>query len=289
MMQEFKIGIIADCLRLPFAESLQKCRELGANGVQLYAVEGEMSPEQQTPEKIAQKRRLLADNGLEVSALCGDLGGHGFARAQENPAKIERSKRIVDLALELGGRIVTTHIGVVPSDPASDVYKVMQEACNQLAEYAHKQGAWFAIETGPEPAKRLREFLDSLDSKGVGVNLDPANLVMVTDDDPVAAVHTLAPYIVHTHAKDGVMLKKTDPQVIYDFFAEGGIGDLRLEEYFLETPLGGGRVDFDAYLQALRDIGYTGYLTIEREVGVDPIGDIRTAVDYLRGKMDMGV
>lgn len=51
-------------------------------------------------------------------------------------------------------------------------------------------------------------FADSLDSKGAGVNLDPAGLVMVTGDDPAAAFHTLVPYIVHTHAKDGVMLKK---------------------------------------------------------------------------------
>lgn len=284
-MAMFSVGIMADSLHLPFAQSLSKCRELGADGVQLYAVEGEMAPEEQTPDKLAQKRRLLADNGLEVSALCGDLGGHGFARAQENPEKIERSKRIVDLALELNSHVVTTHIGVIPTNEQSDVYKIMQEACNQLAEYAHRQGAWFAIETGPEPAVRLRQFLDSLDSPGVGVNLDPANLVMVTGDDPVAAVHTLAPFIVHTHAKDGVMLKKTDPQVIYDFFAEGGIGDLRLEEYFLEMPLGQGNVDFDAYLQALREIGYTGYLTIEREVGADPAVDILAAVDYLRKKM----
>ena len=285
-MAAFSIGVMADSLRLPFEDSLKKCRELGADGVQLYAVEGEMSPETQTPETIALKRCQLEDNGLEVSALCGDLGGHGFVVATENPTKIERSKRIVDLALELGSYVVTTHIGVIPADSGSDRYKVMQEACNQLAEYAHKQGAWFAIETGPEPAVRLRKFLDSLDSKGVGVNLDPANLVMVTGDDPVAAVRVLAPYIVHTHAKDGVMLKKTDLQVSYDFFAEGGIGDLRLEEYFLETPLGKGRVDFDAYLKALREIGYNGYLVIEREVGSDPAEDIRAAVEFLREKME---
>ncbi len=284
-MAKFPIGIMADWLRLPFAESIAKSHELGAQGVQLYAVEGDMAPENQTPATIAEKRRILSDNGIEISALCGDLGGHGFAIAADNPFKIERSKRIVDLALELGGNVVTTHIGVVPHDADCDRYKIMQEACNELAEYAHQNGAWFAIETGPEPANRLRTFLDGLGCKGVGVNLDPANLVMVTDDDPVAAVHTLAPYIVHTHAKDGVMLKKTDPQVIYDFFAEGGIGDLRLEEYFLETPLGQGKVDFDAYLKALNEIGYTGYLTIEREVGADPTADIKLAVEFLKARM----
>ena len=95
----------------------------------------------------------------------------------------------------------------------------------------------------------------------------------------------LKDYIVHTHAKDGVMIKKTDPQVIYDFFADGGIEDLRLSDYFLETPLGEGHVDFDAYLNALREIGFNGYLTIEREAGPDPVTDVRIAMDLLRSKM----
>ncbi len=283
-MSNFSIGIMADSLRLPLAESLRKSRELGADGVQLYAVEGEMSPDNQTPSSLAEKKKLLADNGLAVSALCGDLGGHGFALAAQNPVKIERSKRIMEWALELGSRVVTTHIGVIPEDTRSERYQIMQEACGTLAAYAHSLGAHFAVETGPEPATRLRTFLDSLGTSGVGVNLDPANLVMVTDDDPVQAVHTLAPYIVHTHAKDGILLKKTDPQIIYDFFAEGGIGDLRMEEFFLETPLGKGHVDFDAYLAALREIGYHGYLTIEREVGADPAADIRLAVEFLHSK-----
>ena len=86
-MAAFSIGIMADSLQLPFAQSLKKCRELGADGVQLYAVEGEMSPEAQTPETIALKRRLLADNGLEVSALCGDLGGMALPGPRRIPEK----------------------------------------------------------------------------------------------------------------------------------------------------------------------------------------------------------
>lgn len=284
-MKDFSIGIIADCLRLPFEQSIQKCAQLGANGVQLYAVSGEMAPENMSPADIAQKRSILQANGLQLSALCGDFGGHGFAVAAQNPQRIEGSKRIIDLALQLDCNIVTTHIGVVPANPQEDTYKVMQAACAELAEYAHSVGAYFAIETGPEPAQRLKTFLDSLGTAGMAVNFDPANLVMVTGDDPVQAVHTLKDYIVHTHAKDGRMIQKTDPKVIYDFFAEGGIGDLRLDEYFLETPLGEGDVSFPAYLQALRDIGYKGYLTIEREVGQDPAADIAKAVKFLNDSM----
>lgn len=281
-MSDFKIGIIADCLKLPFKESIIKCRELGADGVQLYAVEGEMAPENITAAELRERRKFIQDNGLVVSAVCGDLGGHGFCLKEENEAKIKKSKRIIDLALELGSNIVTTHIGVVPENVNCERYDVMQSACRELADYATSLGAHFAVETGPEPALRLKTFLDSLGSKGVGVNLDPANLVMVTCDDPVKATHTLADYIVHTHAKDGICLKQTDPQVIYDFFADGGIGDLRLGDYFLETPIGKGNVDFSQYIPALKDIGYNGFLTIEREVGDNPAGDIALAVDTLK-------
>ena len=79
-MNHFQIGIISDWLRLPFEESMKKCAELGADGVQLYAVEGEMAPENMTAADIAEKRAIISGNGLTVSALCGDLGGHGAGR-----------------------------------------------------------------------------------------------------------------------------------------------------------------------------------------------------------------
>lgn len=284
-MLNFKIGIISDWLGLPFEDSMSVCRNLGADGVQMYAVDGFLAPENLTDNKIKEIKKIIDFNGLEVSALCGDLGGHGFCIASDNARKIEKSKRIVDLANKLGTNVVTTHIGVIPSDDKSERYKIMQDACNKLAEYAHKNNVYFAVETGPEPAQRLKDFLDSLDSKGVAVNLDPANLVMVTGDDPVKAVYTLKDYIVHTHAKDGVMLKRTDPQIIYDFFAQGGIGDINLSEFFTETPFGEGSVDFDKYLLALQDIGYTGYLTVERETGNNAQLAIKNAVEFLKKKL----
>ncbi|MBR6602956.1 MAG: sugar phosphate isomerase/epimerase, partial [Clostridia bacterium] len=138
-----------------------------------------------------------------------------------------------------------------------------------------------AVETGPEKSEVLRDFLDSLGSKGVSVNLDPANLVMVAGDDPVAAVHNLKDYIVHTHAKDGVMLKATNPEFIYN--VEPMPEELRGVGFYREVPLGTGSVDFPKYIAALYEIGYRGFLTIEREVGDNPIADITTAVNFLKG------
>ncbi len=283
-MKKFKIGVIADSFRLDFDSALKKAKEAGVDGIQLYAVSGEISPDLNLCQRRSALKKIK-EAGLEVSALCGDLGGHGFSIWKENREKIKKSKQIIDLACDFETKIVTTHIGVIPEDFNSEKYKIMQEACNELAEYARSKEAFFAVETGPEPAQRLKCFLDSLSSKGVAVNFDPANLVMVTGDDPVKAVYELKDYIVHTHAKDGRMLKKTNPQIIYDFFAEGGIGDLRLDEYFKEVPLGEGDVVFDSYLKALMDIGYDGYLTIERETGENPEADIKAAVQFLKSRL----
>ncbi len=278
-MCDFKIGAMLESFRLDTFEAIKKAAEIGAEGLQMYCTSGENAPENMTAERKRELIRTVKDNGLVFSAICGDLG-HGFGTAEKNGANIEKSKQIVDLALELGTNIITTHIGVVPEDKNHERYKIMQEACHALAEYADSVGARFAVETGPERSEVLRDFLDSLGSKGVSVNLDPANLVMVAGDDPVNAVHNLKDYIVHTHAKDGVMLKATNPEYIYH--VEPMPEELRGVGFYKEVPLGTGSVNFPTYIKALDEIGYHGFLTIEREVGADPIADIVTAVTFLK-------
>ena len=280
-MYKFPIGIILESFHKSIPEAVKIAADLGAQGIQVYATYGELSPKNLTGSKRGEFLRLVKDHGLVISALCGDLG-HGFGNAEKNPQLIEDSKRILDLAKELETDIVTTHIGVVPSDPNHPRFKIMQDACGELAAYADSLNAHFAIETGPETAATLKGFLDTLHSTGVAVNLDPANLVMVTGDDPVQAVHTLKDYIVHTHAKDGRKLEDREPEVIYGLRP----GDaLVTSPAFIELPLGDGDVPFDAYLKALDEIGYKGFLTIEREVGDNPEKDVRTAVDFLKARI----
>ncbi len=277
-MYRFPIGVIIDSFRTDTRTAIRKAAELGADGIQMYATKGENSPENLTAEKRRELLDLVKSCGLRFSALCGDLG-EGFFRPERNPALIERSKRILDLAKDLETDIVTTHIGVVPEDRNTDRYKMMQEACFELSRYADRIGSHFAIETGPETSAVLKSFLDGLGSRGVAVNLDPANLVMVTGDDPVQAVYNLRDYIVHTHAKDGVMLVRTNPEYIYRVTPKPE--DLKDVRFFREVPLGEGNVPFRPYLRALEDIGYRGFLTIEREVGENPAADIRKAKDHL--------
>lgn len=275
-MANFKIGVIVDSFKLGIKEGIQKAREAGASGIQVYATSGSMAPENLSAKQRKDFLNIVTSNGLVISALCGDLGS-GFADRKNNEWKIEKSKRIMDLAKELNTDIITTHIGVVPEDPQHPRWSVLQEACEALGEYGDNVGAYFAIETGPEKSAVLKMFLDSLRSKGVRVNLDPANLVMVTGDDPVQAVLNLKDYIVHTHAKDGIMLRRENPEVIYGMIEDA----IQSEAAFREVPLGEGSVDFHKYLKALDSIGYNGFLTIEREVGDNPEKDIKSAVEFL--------
>ena len=276
-MYNFSIGVMLESFRTDTETALKKAAAMGAKGVQVYATHGDMAPENLVGQKRKDFLKMVKDNGLVISALCGDLG-HGFGNAELNPGLIEQSKRILDMAKELETDIVTTHIGVVPGDPAHERYQIMQDACGQLARYADSLDAHFAIETGPETAVTLKSFLDSLHSTGVAVNLDPANFVMVTGDDPVQAVYTLKDYIVHTHAKDGKRNYYRDPEAVYGLVE----AEMLASPSFIELPLGEGNVPFPAYLKALDDIGYHGFLTIEREVGDNPEADIRKAADFLK-------
>ena len=189
-MYSFSIGIILESFRKSIPEALKTAADLGAQGIQVYSTYGELSPKNLTGSKRREFLSMVKDHGLTISALCGDLG-HGFGNAEKNPQLIEDSKCILELAKELETDVVTTHIGVVPADHNHPRFKIMQDACGELARYADSLQAHFAIETGPETSATLKSFLDTLHSTGVAVNLDPANLVMVTGDDPAGAVHNL--------------------------------------------------------------------------------------------------
>jgi len=275
-----KIGVLVESFRKPFADSLKEAARLGIQGLQIYAKDGPVYDKMPVNE-INELKKIIAGEGLEVSALCGDFGCRMFYYPHEMRDEIEREKRVLALAKELGTNIVTTHIGVVPENFATKDFDNMYSVCKELADFADSIDGFFAVETGPEPSGRLKNFLDTLGSRGVGVNLDPANLAMVIGEDAAEAVYNLRDYIVHTHAKDGRMIKPGDPRKLY-VPAIAHVDPQAWSDYIIELPLGDGEVRWEKYLNALNDIGYNGYLTIEREVGDHPAQDISKAVDFLR-------
>ncbi len=279
-MERKRIGVMIDSFREGFARGVAEAAKLQVGGVQITAVD-ELSPKALLGAQArADVRARLQDNALALFAVCGELGGHGLANRAENAWKVPELQRILDLTAELHGTVMTTHIGVIPAAD-NDQRATMRTAMSALCAHAEKVGVRIAIETGPEPIAVLRAFLGELPGASAGANYDPANIAMVLGDDPVAGVPLLAGRIYHTHAKDGRMLRYLGPEKIYAFFAEGGIGDLRMGDYFLETPLGEGSVNLPAWIQALRGIGYDGFYTIEREVGESPASDIAQAVRFL--------
>ena len=259
-MGRLKVGVMIESFRLGVKKGIQKAAELGADGFQIYVTRGDMAPWNLSETGRRDFMHLVRNQGLVVSALCGDFGGGGFARTEGLEERVDKTRQVLDLSRDLGVPIVTTHIGVVPEDETDPVVTQMREALNELGDHANKVGSVFASETGPESGKALADFLRSLSTDAVRVNLDPANLVM-NGFDEVQGVRDLADFIVHTHAKDGLRTPEGKRQ---------------------EMALGKGSVRWDEYLGAMAEIGYDGFYTIEREVGDDPVKDISDAIAFLR-------
>lgn len=283
-----KIGVMAESFRTDFKSAVNIAKQLGANGMQAYAssfgadgimgyCDGDLSKKQVAENEIKEVRAIIGDAGLCFSAICGDFGCEMYYT--KDSKLIDREKRVIEVAAQLGTDIVTTHIGVIP-DYACEQYDSMFEVYSSLAEFAGKGNCKFAIETGPEKSPLLKAFLDKVNSKGSAVNLDPANLVMCAGENPVEAVKNLKDYIVHTHAKDGIQHRPFDTRALYApkyYGLEPAPWDI-----ISEMPLGDGNVPWDGYMTALKEIGYDGFLTIEREVGENPKADIEKAVSFLK-------
>ena len=157
-----KIGLITDCTKLPLDQAIVKAAELGAEGVQIYATTGTFSPDM-TPSARDFYKKLIADNGLEVSALCGDMGGTHFEKRENNALKVEKTKRIIDLAQYFGTNVVTTHIGSVPDDPDCEQYAVMLEAALAMEEFDGRSASHLRTLLGrPSAGSRRQQLIWSL-------------------------------------------------------------------------------------------------------------------------------
>jgi len=173
----------------------------------------------------------------------------------------------VQIAAALGVKVVSTHAGFIPPEVGSDSFNALvgriQSYCD---EFARVCSGTLILETGQEAADTLLAFLQACDRENLGVNFDPANLLMYDMGEPIAAVQKLMPYIRQVHIKDGARPK-----------VPGTWGE--------EVPIGAGEVDWEAFFTVLDAADYDGDLVIEREAGGDRVGDIRVAVAFLSDRM----
>lgn len=177
----------------------------------------------------------------------------------------EANKKLIRAAARLAAQFktpyLTLHAGYLDEKSPSAVAK-FTDRVKFLADVCGENGLMLLLETGQETADDLVRFLSTV--KNVGVNFDPANMLLYGMGDPVAAVAKLAPWIRHVHAKDALPSPKP------------GL------EWGTEVPWGDGRVNVKAFLGALRQIGYTGAISVEREGGTRRVADIALAVSRLR-------
>lgn len=167
-----------------------------------------------------------------------------------------------DLAARLGLKLVTFHAGFLPHEKADPSFAKLQDRLRRTADLFQARGITLGLETGQETADTLVAFLRQLDHEGVGVNLDPANILLYDKGDPVAGVRMLGPWLKQCHLKDAARTK-----------VPGTWGE--------EVVLGTGQVDWKGFFAALSAAGFAGDLCIEREAGHQREADIRAAREYV--------
>jgi L-ribulose-5-phosphate 3-epimerase len=191
-----------------------------------------------TPETIKKTGGVVPDNTWE-----------------ENWRNIQAD---AELAEKLGIKLVTFHAGFLPHEASDPDFKKLIDRIAKIADVFAAKGIDLGFETGQETADTLKSFLQQLDRKNVGVNFDPANMILYQKGDPIQALRILAPWLKQCHIKDATETK-----------VPGNWGE--------EVPAGTGQVDWKAFFQTLDELGFEGNLCIEREAGTQRVQDIRTA------------
>ena len=250
------------------ARQMELAAETGCTSVQPWIVDVEFSPCILDPEvgSAADRReavKISRSLGLGFSGFCAQLQGKatygGLEESEGLRWRIDKTKQALDTTAELGGNIVTTHAGLLPEDRADPAYDILLGSVGEIAEHGARVGVYFALETGQETPKALGDFIDEINNPWLKVNYDPCNLLRFGDGKVVQGVHDLGDKIIHTHAKDW------NPET-------------------RQATCGEGLVPWDAYIAALREIGYSGVLAIEDETGnEDMVGSIRRSYAFLRG------
>jgi sugar phosphate isomerase/epimerase len=166
------------------------------------------------------------------------------------------------LAHQMGLRLVTFHAGFLPHDPKAPDFGKMIRRLGETADTFQKANLALGFETGQETASDLINVLKALDRPNVGVNFDPANMLLYDKGDPIESLQALGPWLRQVHIKDA---KRTA--------VPGTWGQ--------EVPAGEGQVEWSAFTEVLRQLKFTGDLVIEREAGEKRIDDIRKAAELI--------
>ncbi|HTQ56016.1 MAG TPA: sugar phosphate isomerase/epimerase family protein [Bryobacteraceae bacterium] len=236
-------------------ETVRDVKSMGVRGGQL-GIPGDLRL-----EGAAQSwKQALADENFTLATVFAAYNGESYADIPTvqrtvgfvpTATRAERERRtlaVSDFAAELGVGSIATHIGFVPEERSSADYIAVRDMVRRVCDHAAGQGQTFALETGQEPAPVLLAFIADAQRANLRINFDPANMILYGTGDPIDALDILRAHVVSVHCKDGNWPPPASP---------GALGT--------EQPLGEGAVGMDRFVAKLKEIGYRGPLTIERE------------------------
>jgi sugar phosphate isomerase/epimerase len=253
-------------------ESFRRLGELGLRGCQLCGWD-ETFFTREIAEKI---KNLAGEMGIRISTFwCGWPGPAvwdfyegpltlGLVPVEYRYIRAAVLKKGSDFAKLLGVDQVATHAGFIPENPGDPNYAGVVAVLRDIVSHLRRNGQKLLFETGQETPVTLRRLIEDLGGRDLGINLDPANLLLYGKANPVDALDVFGEYVLDVHAKDG------------EYPVNGRI----LGE---EKPLGQGRVNFPKFIGRLKDLGYDGPITIEREIsGEQQRADILKAIELLK-------
>ncbi len=246
-------------------ELVEKLLAVGVRRVQLA-----LDPLRESPEVWLRTEQLFRKHDITiVSGMFGCVGEDystletiritgGIAPDKTWEQNLKNIRATVELAARLGLKLVTFHAGFVPHAESDPNFSKMLARLAEVADIFAGQKLFVGLETGQETAPALASLLHKLNRPNLGVNFDPANMILYDKGDPVQALRVLSPWIRQVHIKDAIKTK-----------VPGTWGE--------EVPAGTGAVDWPAFFATLKQINFVGDFVIEREAGEQRVADIRTA------------
>jgi len=275
MSSRWPIGVFAS-LDAGLGVQLEVAQELGVPTIQLHAP----SRAVRTREHAEKFLMRLASMNIMLTAVFGGFEGESYADIpttsktvglvppETRAARTQEMKEIADFAKLLGCPVVALHLGFIPHDAAAGLYQEIVAITRDLCDHCRGNGQSLHLETGQETADDLLRFISDVRRDNLFINFDPANMILYGTGNPIQALWKVGPYVRSIHCKDGRWAAKPG------------------EEWGQEVRLGEGDVGFETYLRTLAAIGYTGPLTIEREIPQEPArqkAEVGHAVRVLEG------
>jgi sugar phosphate isomerase/epimerase len=259
-----KLGVITN-LRAGPDHALAHVQDFGFSTCQLQCWDHDVS----STELATLVQQAASSHQITITTIWVGLPGRTVWDFVDGPTTIglvpeatraERMltlKRAADFAQQLGVASITTHVGFIPECASDPGYAPLVACLREIAVYCAARDLEFWFETGQETPITLLRTIEDINTGNLGINLDPANLLMYGKANPIDALDIFGAWVSGVHVKDG------------DYPVNG-------RQLGPERPIGAGRVDFPRLLNKLRQLGYAGALTIEREIsGVQQIADIR--------------